>query len=206
MQDVQIDKTAVVLTENIGAGTVIGPFTYIGPDVVIGSNCKIFGASIGLPGEHPSFEGYFKGKVIIGDNVEIREFVTVNTSLFSEATVIGNNCYLMTKSHVGHDAILEERVVLHSGAIVGGHSIVGSYSYIGLNAILHPRAELGAFSILGAGNFYKGVCSTPALVWVGSPAKPVKVNSVGLQRHAVEEDIEFLSSMASNFIKTFHQI
>lgn len=200
MVGVEIDKTAVVETQDVGEGTIIGPFTYISSRVKIGKNCRIFGASIGLSGEHPAGVPDPGGIVEIGDNVEIREFVTINTPLFGEVTSIGRDSYLMAKSHVGHDAILGNRVVLHTGAIVGGHSVIGTFCYIGLNSTLHPKSIMGSFCILGANGMYKGQNSTAGLVWAGIPAKPIKVNLVGLERHTTEPYRSKILSEAQQFL------
>lgn len=197
----KIHSTAVVESSNIGEGTEIGPFTYISSRVTIGKNCKIYGASIGLPGEHPAGVVDPGGIVVIGDNVEIREYVTINTPLFGPYTTVGNDCYLMTKSHVGHDAKLGNRVVLHTGSVIGGHSAIGDYCYMGLNCSTHPFAELGNYCIVGANGFYKGK-SPSAIVWVGTPAKPLKANFIGLNRHVSSEDERnYLIQKAIEFIE-----
>lgn len=200
MVGVKIDKTAVVETQDIGEGTVIGPFTYISSRVRIGSNCRISGASIGTPGEHPAGVVDPGGMVVIGNDVTIREFVTINTPLFGESTSIGHGSYLMAKSHVGHDAVLGNRVVLHTGAIVGGHSIIGNFCYIGLNSTLHPKSTMGSFCILGANGMYKGQNPTSGLVWVGVPAIPIKVNIVGLERHTEEPIRSKITFEAEHFL------
>lgn len=196
---VTIHSTAVVETDDIGDGTYIGPYTYITKNVSIGRNCKITAASIGMPGEHPNEHPSGDGKVIIGDNVEIREYVTVSASIYNDATIIGDGCYLMAKSHVGHDAILKKRVVLHTGAIIGGHSIIGDYCYLGLNCSTHPRAELGNYCIVGANSMYKST-SPDAIVWVGTPARPIKVNRVGLDRHYRGDDLNKITDEALKYI------
>jgi len=199
---IQIHPTAVVETDDIGDGTYIGPFTYISKRVTIGKNCKIYSASLGLPGEHPNAAEDRGGGVWIGDDVEIREYVTINTPIFGSTTFIGNGCYLMAKSHVGHDAVLGYRVVLHTGAVIGGHSKIGKYCYMGLNCSTHPFAELGNFCIVGANAVFKGE-SSPAIVWVGVPAKPIKVNSVGLERHAYSDEAEVMKALAEIFLETY---
>ena len=200
MEKVFIHSTAVVETPDIGKGTYIGPFTYISSRVKIGENCHIYGASIGLPGEHPNGAEDKGGIVEIGDNVEIREYVTINTPLFTDKTLIGKGCYLMAKSHVGHDARLAERVVLHTGAIIGGHSEIGRYCYMGLNCSTHPFAKLGDYCIVGANGVYKGT-SPAAIVWAGVPCKPLKVNMVGLDRHASSEEKYPLVYAAEEFLE-----
>ena len=195
----KIHNTAVVETTDIGDGTTIGPFTYISKRVVIGNDCNIFGASIGLPGEHPHSVEDNLGNVIIGNNVEIREFVTINAPLFGEKTVVGDNSYLMAKSHVGHDATLGNNVILHTGAIIGGHSIIGNFCYMGLNSSTHPKAVLTDFCIVGASSFFKGK-SVEAVTWAGVPAKPIKVNKVGIERHAKESGLSDFE--LNNLLKT----
>jgi UDP-N-acetylglucosamine acyltransferase len=197
-----IHPTAIVETEDIGEGTYVGPFTYISKRVKIGKNCKIYGASIGLPGEHPNGAEDQGGLVVIEDDVEIREFVTINTPLFGEQTLLERGCYLMAKSHVGHDAVLRERAVLHTGAVIGGHSIIGKYSYMGLNCSTHPRANLGDYCIVGANGVFKGY-SPAGIVWAGVPAKPLKVNEVGFERHAPLEEIQVARMRAQEFINTW---
>jgi UDP-N-acetylglucosamine acyltransferase len=199
MKNVFIHPTAVVETEDIGTGTYIGPFTYISKRVEIGRNCKIYGASIGLPGEHPNGADDKGGIVVIGDNVEIREYVTISCPLFTDRTLISNGCYLMAKSHVGHDVTLHERVVLHTSAIIGGHSEIGKYCYMGLNCSTHPFAKLGAYCIVGANSFYKGN-SPSALVWAGVPARAIKVNKIGLERHASDNEKSIYEEIAKDYL------
>ena len=195
-----IHPTAVVETSDIGEGSYIGPFTYISKRVKIGKNCRIYNASIGLPGEHPNDHEDKDGIVLIGDNVEIREYVTISAPIFGGYTQIDDGCYLMAKSHVGHDAWLKNRVVLHTGAVIGGHSVIGKYCYMGLNCSTHPFAVLGDFCMVGANGIYKGE-SPAAIVWAGVPCKPLKVNKVGLDRHCSMYDIDDLTFKAMDFLK-----
>jgi len=202
MNNVFIHPTAVVETEEIGEGTYIGPFTYISSRVVVGKNCKIYNASLGLPGEHPHDPDDQNGKVIIEDNVEIREYVTINAPIFSEETRIGEHSYIMAKAHVGHDAILGKYSVLSTESIIGGHHVSGDYCYFGLNSTTHQRAKIGNYCMIGANAFFKGT-SPDGVIWAGVPAKPIKVNEVGLNRHASKLIRKSLIITASDFIKGF---
>lgn len=198
-----IHPTAVVKTSYIGDGTYVGPFSYVSNRVVIGKNCSIYSASIGQPGEHPNGAEDKGGMVVIEDDVQIREYVTVNAPLFTDRTRLEKGCYLMAKSHVGHDAHLKERVVLHTGAIIGGHSVIGRYCYMGLNCSTHPFAKLGDYCIVGANGVFKGI-SPEALVWAGVPARPIKVNAVGLSRHAEDYEEDELRGNAEEFIGKYY--
>lgn len=203
-----IHNTAIIAdTVNLGKNVIIGPYCVIVGNVNIGDNTKISShCSIGTPGEsiHPA--GACLPSVSIGENVTIREFVTINSSLgeFGATTIIGDNCYLMTKSHIGHDATLCDSVVVSSGAKVGGHSVIGSYSYIGLNACTHQRSKLGSYCILGAMGFYKGE-SVDGVTWAGVPAKPIKVNIHNIEKNVLSEPIKInIIDKACKFIEEFN--
>ena len=111
-----IHKTAIIGKDvKMGSNVKIGPFCVITGTVVIGDNVVIYShCSIGAPGESINDEMPVAPQVIIGNNVTIREFVTINASLgsFGSATLIGHNSYLMTKSHIGHDAIVSDNAVI----------------------------------------------------------------------------------------------
>jgi UDP-N-acetylglucosamine acyltransferase len=195
-----IHPTSIVETKEIGEGTYIGPFCNISERVIIGKNCKLVGwSSIGNPGEFkvpPKDNG---NPIIIGDGVEIREFVTINTPM-GDVTKIGKCCYLMTKSHVGHDSVLEDNVVLSCGSLVGGCSYIGRCCYIGLNASTHQYAELGAYSIVGANSFFKGK-SPMGITWAGVPARPIKINLKNIKKNTNSKKQQDIIEAAERFIK-----
>jgi len=194
-----IHPTSIVGTKKIGEGTYIGPFCNISERVVIGKNCRLVGwSSIGNPGEFkipPKDNG---NPIIIEDGVEIREFVTINTPM-GDITKVGKDNYLMTKSHVGHDSILENDVVLSCGSLVGGCSYIGRHCYLGLNASTHQYAELGAYSILGANSFFKGK-SPMGITWAGVPARPIKINLRNINLNAPLEKRQIIIDEAAIFI------
>jgi len=195
-----IHLSSIVETKKIGEDSYIGPFCNISERVVIGERCKLVGwSSIGNPGEFKIAPKDNGNPIVIEDEVEIREFVTINTPM-GDITKIGKGCYLMTKSHVGHDSILENDVVLSCGSLVGGCSHIGKYCYIGLNASTHQYEKLGAYSIIGANAFFKGK-SPMGVVWVGVPARPIKVNLRNINSNAPLENRQVIIDEATVFIK-----
>lgn len=202
MAEIFIHSTSIVKTKEIGAGTYIGPFCNISERVVVGENCKLVGwSSIGNPGEFKVMPKDSGNPIIIGNGVEIREFVTINTPI-GDVTKIGDNCFLMTKSHVGHDSVLENDVVLSCGSLVGGHSYIGSYCYLGLNASTHQYAKLGDYSIVGANSFFKGK-SPMGITWGGVPAVPLKVNLKNIEDNAPLKIRLSIVNEANKFIGGF---
>src|SRR5512136_1865076 len=106
--NVKIDPFTVIHQDvNIGEGTWIGSNVTILEGARIGKNCRIFpGAVISAIPQDLKFAGE-DTIVKIGNNVTIREFVTINRGTkASYETVIGDNTLLMAYSHVAHDCII----------------------------------------------------------------------------------------------------
>jgi UDP-N-acetylglucosamine acyltransferase len=145
-------------------------------------------ASIGSPGEDrrkpvrscPNYGAQ------IGLNVTIREFVTVNGG-FEAATEVGDGCYLMTKSHVGHDCRLARNVTLCTGAILGGHTVVHEGATIGIGAVTHQRTVIGAYAMIGMGAVVTKDVPPFAVVY-GNPARVHGINRVGMERAGFTAD------------------
>lgn len=138
-------------------------------------------ASIGTPGEdRRKAENPPNHGVTIGARCTVREFVTINGG-FEAPTRIGDDCYIMAHSHVGHDCVLHNGVTLASRATLGGHTIVHEGANIGLGAITHQRVTIGAWAMVGAGAVVVRDVP-PFAVVVGNPARVIKVNRVGMER------------------------
>lgn len=201
---IKIHPTAIIgKNVNIEENTEIGAYCIIGNNVTIGKNTKIFShVSIGTDAEYRNTPPHKNAGVIIGENCVIREFVTINNNVTDQKTKIGNDCYLMTKSHIGHDSVLGDFVSVCSSAIVGGHSKINNYCYLGLNSVLHQFSELSEFCLVGAQSFFKG-SSAKGLIWVGVPAKAIKVNIIGIERNVknLEERKKIIEEAQKNLGK-----
>lgn len=182
----------VVLAEDniVGAHAVlIGPIrmgsrNWIGPGVWIGTPGEQRGAA--HPAAWDPSEADLAG-VIVGDDTVIREGVSVQVSA-TRPTTIGSRCYLMTKSHVPHDAVIGDDVTVAVGAVIGGHSIVQEGANIGLNSAIHQYSVIGAGAMIGMGSIVtKDV--PPFAMAFGVPAKVRGVNRVGLSRRGVDDSV-----------------
>lgn len=144
---------------------LIGPNVLIGNDVYIGPYCVI-----GFPAEWKGRETEDKG-VVIGDGVRITGMVTIDAGI-ERATEIRQGCYLMKHSHVGHDAVLCDNVVLSCGAKIGGHAFIGKNTNIGLNAVIHQKQTVAEGCMIGMGTVVtKTLITEPNMKYVGNPAK-----------------------------------
>jgi len=192
----RVDPTAIISPGvQLGTGNVVGPYAVITGRTVIGDGNWIAPhACIGTPAEWRgkplpvAWDGELgDGRVVIGDRNVIREFVTVNAGT-EQATRVGDDCYLMARSHLGHDVIIEDGVTLATGAQLGGFSNVWSWAFLGLGCQVHQWGQIGPGAMVGMG----AAAVHPVLPFrtvVGMPAKAIGINRVGLRRLGVADDV-----------------
>jgi UDP-N-acetylglucosamine acyltransferase len=191
----RIHPTAQLIGDvQLGDDNVIGPYAVlIGPARIGSRNWIGPGVWLGTPGEqrggpHPAFwePGQELAGFTVGDDCVIREGVSLQVSA-GQPTVIGDRCYLMTKTHVPHDARLCDDVTVAVGAVIGGHSIVQEGANIGLNAALHQFTVIGAGAMVGMGSIVTKHVPPFAMAF-GVPARVRGANRVGLFRRGVDEE------------------
>ena len=85
-------------------------------------NCNIYpGAVISANPQDLKYNNE-KTFVEIGDNVTIRECVTINKGTNDRLkTVIGNNCLIMAYSHVAHDCLVGNNCIFSNNTTLAGH-------------------------------------------------------------------------------------
>ena len=169
-------------------------------NVEIGNNVTIYPyAVIGSPAEYIFDTPKFDGKIIIEDNVTIRDFTTISAPI-KRNMIIGSGTHLMSKSYIGHDSLIGRDVVVCAGAKIGGHANIGNYVYFGFNATCHQFSKIDDYCMIGANGFFKGT-SPKGIIWAGVPARPLKVNTIGLERNIDDIDRRnLIDSSARKFI------
>ena len=144
------------------------------------------------------------GSVEISKTATLKPFTVVNVSTTDKPTIIGDDCYLMPFSYVGHDSKLGKSVQLAPGAKVAGFCEIGDNTIVGMNATIHQNSKIGKYCMIGASSFFKGT-SPDGLVWVGVPSRPIKINKVGLDRSDLSViDKNKIEDDARKFIDNFH--
>ncbi len=172
----------------IGDGVSIGESTYIGPNcviehAVIGKRNKITAhASIGLPPQDYKYNNE-KTYVEIGDDNIIREFVSIHrgTPLGHGVTKIGSGCFFMANSHIGHDCVVGDRVILVNSAALAGHVEVESGAILSGLCGVHQFTRIGRLVMLSGGSMATQDI-IPFAIAQGDRARPVGLNVVGLKR------------------------
>lgn len=183
---VQIEPYAVIGNQvSIGANTVVGSHAIIDGLTTIGRDNHIFpGAAIGLEPQDLKYRGA-NSKVIIGDRNRIREYVTINRATDEgEATVIGNDNLLMAYSHVGHNCVIKNEVVIANSVAIAGHVHVESMATISGVLGIHQFVHIGRLAMVGGmSRINRDV--PPYMTIEGNPARVRSLNLIGLKRRGV---------------------
>lgn len=188
-ENVTIEAFSVVYEDvEIGDGTHVMPNVTIFNGSRIGKGCKIFpGAVIGAIPQDLKYVGE-KTTAEIGDNTTIRECVTVNLGTKDRWTTrIGSNCLLMAYSHVAHDCILGNHVILANGVQLAGHVTIDDYAILGGLCGVHQFTHIGAHTYI-AGQVVIRKDVPPFVKAARDPITYVGVNKVGLDRRGYSKE------------------
>jgi UDP-N-acetylglucosamine acyltransferase len=173
----------------IGAGTTVGPHAVIEGRTEIGCDNRIFQfASVGAIPQDLKFAGevsYLK----IGDRNTIREFVTIHlgTKDGGGITTVGNDNLLMAYTHVAHDCVVKNHVVLANAATLAGHVEVDDYVILGGLSAVHQFARIGCH-VMASGGAMIAQDVAPYSIVQGDRAKTVGLNLIGLKRRGFSQE------------------
>ena len=120
----------------------------------IGRNNVIFPfATVGMIPQDLKYRGE-PSELIIGDNNQIREFVSLNPGTVGGGMItrVGNHNLLMMYCHIAHDCIVGNRNVIANGATLGGHVTIEDHVIVGGLVGIHQFVRIGSGAILGAGS------------------------------------------------------
>ena len=169
-----VHETAIIDWANlkIGKGNKIGPYSIIGSDA-----------------QHmrePS-----TGIVEIGDNNVFFEYVNITRpTRYSSITKIGDNNFFMSNSMIHHDCVIEDNITLSNFCVLSGHVHLMKGCILGLNVNVHQFQIIGSYSMIGMGTVVTPKNEIlPGNIYVGTPARILRKNKIGLERNNVNEEI-----------------
>jgi UDP-N-acetylglucosamine acyltransferase len=189
-ENVTVGPFSVIGPEvKIGAGTVIGPHVVIKGPTRIGQDNRIYQFS--SIGEDPQDKKYAAEitRLEIGDRNTIREFVTMHrgTKQDRSVTQIGSDNLFMAYTHVAHDCVIGNHVILANGASLAGHVRLNSHAILGGFTLVHQFTQIGQYSFAAMGSTITQ--DIPPFVMVGGrPTRPHGINSVGMERNGISPD------------------
>ncbi|GAV19192.1 UDP-N-acetylglucosamine acyltransferase [Mariprofundus micogutta] len=198
-----IHPTAIVDSKaEIGVGVTIGPYSVIGPDVIIGDRCELMShvvvtghtvmgsanrvfpfTSIGQIPQDLKYHGE-SSQVIIGNNNQIRENVTINagTEGGGMITRLGDHNLLMAYTHIAHDCLLGNNIVLANCSTLAGHVEVDDQAIIGGLSAIQQFVRIGSLAMIGGMSGVTKDVPPFCLVAGGYRSGLSGLNLVGLKR------------------------
>lgn len=200
----EIDPRAVVSpSAKLGKGVRIAAYAIVGDEVELGDGCVVEshavvkGPSTFGPNNHfypfstvggdPQDLTYTGQRVRLeaGEGNEFREFCTVHRGTIKGGGVtrVGNHSLLMAYSHVGHDCVIGDRVILTNGVQLAGHIVVEDYAGISAFCLLHQFVRIGRHSYIGAGTVITQDVPPFSLIVGERTNRCYGINKVGLERH-----------------------
>jgi len=192
----------------LGSGVSIGPFSYVGSNVKLGNRCKVH-SNVVLSGiVHADEENHFHPfcsiggapqdlsykdeptKVVLGKNNIFREYVSVNRGTLKQdgMTIVGNNCLIMSYSHLAHDVCMGDFVRVVNSCNFAGHVKIGD------KAIISGGTNVSQFISIGKGAFIGGGSAVDKdipcySVAMGNRVQIRGINIVGLKRLGIEKNV-----------------
>jgi len=190
-EGVTIEPGAVVGARvNIGRGTWVGAGAVIYGPAVLGEENQVHPTAV--LGGAPQDLGYSgePTRLLIGDRNVFREAVTVNRGSLKGGglTRIGSDNYFMAGSHIGHDCVVEDRVVLANDVLIAGHCHIQSNVNMGGGVAIVQFLTVGRFAFLGGLSGSTMDCE-PFILHDDMPCRPKGINVVGLRRGQVSYEV-----------------
>jgi UDP-N-acetylglucosamine acyltransferase len=191
----------------LGHEVEIGPYCCVGPDVVLHDGVRLVShvslagrttvgkgtviypfASVGHQTQDKKYEGE-PSTLEIGQHNTIREYATLQpgTSVGGMKTVVGDHCLFMIGTHVAHDCIVGNYVIMANHATLGGHVQVSDYVNIGGLAGVHQFVRIGHHAMIGGMSAVDCDVIPYGLVR-GERAHLEGLNLVGLKRQGFDRD------------------
>jgi len=217
-----IHQTAIIHPKaNLDSSVEIGPYAIIGEQVSIGARTKIGShsvidgitqvgedcnlspfCSIGQPPQDFKYKGE-PTRVIVGNNNVFREYVTIHrgTPTGRNETVIGDHNYFMAYSHVAHDCLIGNHVIMANAAALGGHITIGDYAVLGGLVAVHQFVRIGGYAMIGGGAIVVQDVP-PYLIASGNRAELHGLNLIGLKRNGFSK--EEIDAIKKTYKLVFH--
>jgi len=192
----------------VPASCKVGPYCTIGPNVELGEGCELIShiaiegptkigarnrffpfSSIGFAPQDLSYKNE-PTRLEIGDDNTVREFVTISrgTVKGGGVTRIGSHALIMAYSHVAHDCVIGDHVILANAATLGGHVIVEEWATVGALCQVHHFVRIGAHSFIGGGTTITRDVLPFSKTVAARDTHAYGLNATGLERRGFTKD------------------
>ncbi len=185
--DAEIGPNVIVGDHSsVGSGTRVMANAVIGPWTTVGCNNTIhYGAIVGHDPQDFGYHGD-ESYLEVGTGNIIREYATIHRgNRAGTKTVVGNENFLMIQSHVAHNCILGNNIIVAGGALLAGHVEVADRAIISGNCVVHQFCRIGGFAMM------RGLSRTsrdvPPFCIMDETHTVKTLNLVGLRRNGFDQ-------------------
>jgi len=204
-----IHPTAIVdPAARIPASCRIGPYCTVAAGVEMGENCELVShvvmggptrigcnnrifpfAAIGIEPQDLKYKGEATW-LEIGDHNVIREYVTISrgTPGGGALTRVGSHTLIMAYTHIAHDCVIGDHVILANAATLGGHVTVEDWAVVGALCPVHQFVRIGAHSYIGGGTTITQDVLPFSLTSADRDTHAFGLNKVGLERRGFSRE------------------
>ncbi|HEY9154890.1 MAG TPA: acyl-ACP--UDP-N-acetylglucosamine O-acyltransferase [Opitutaceae bacterium] len=182
----------------IQAYAIVSKYAEIGDRCVISSH-----AVIGSEPQYLGFDPRIKSHVSVGARSVIREFSTINRSIYEgKATTLGEDCFLMTNVHLAHDVKVGKGVVIVNNAVLAGHVTVDDFAFIGGAAAFHQFTRIGTMAMIGG--VARVTRDIAPYLLMGERDEVSGLNFVGMKRRGVSREaiVELKNAFREVFLQS----
>jgi UDP-N-acetylglucosamine acyltransferase len=204
-----IHPTAIIdARAKLGEACIIGPYCVVGPEVQLGHHCELLShvaiegptkigshnrffpfSSIGMAPQDLSYAGE-PTRLELGDHNTIREFVTISrgTAKGGALTRVGNHNLIMAYTHIAHDCVIGDHVIMANAATLGGHVTVEDWAVVGALCPVHQFVRIGAHSYIGGGTTVTRDVLPFSKTAAERNTHAFGINAVGLERRGFSKE------------------
>jgi UDP-N-acetylglucosamine acyltransferase len=205
-----IHPTAIVdPLARIAESAEIGPYSIVGAEVEIGPRTRLMAhnylegptwigednlfypfSSVGVASQDLKYQGE-RAETRIGHRNRIREFVTIHrgTKGGGLVTSIGSDNLLMTYSHVAHDVLIGDHVILGNSVGLAGHVIIEDWADLSPYTGVHQFCRIGRHAFIGPYSVIKQDILPFSLTSAKPEVEVFGANSIGLARRGFEKPV-----------------
>jgi UDP-N-acetylglucosamine acyltransferase len=212
----------------------VGPFSTIGPEVVLGEDCRLIShvvldgrtrigarnvfhpfCSVGVAPQDLKYGGE-PTQTEIGDENTIRECVTISRGTVKGGgiTRLGSKNLLMAYVHIGHDSQVGSGCILANAATLAGHVIIEDFATIGAFSPIHQFCTVGKYAFIGGGTIVTQDVLPFSLTSSKRENKAFGINKIGLARRgftperlqALQKAFRFLLAAKLNTTQALEKI
>ena len=195
-----IHPTAVIDRKaEIDSSVEVGPYCVIEEHVRVAAGCRLYhgvyltgwteigedcvlhpGVVVGHMPQDIKYTGE-RTYCRVGKRAILREYVTIHRGTIPEsATVVGDDCFLLAGSHLGHNCTVGNGVTLVNHALLGGHVTVGDRATFGGGVGVHQFVRVGELAMVAAGTLVR--MDIVPFAMTNRTGNIAGLNTVGLRR------------------------